>query len=56
MAAAYGPLLRAKAALEPAGAWSPLRAELIEVAAAHDAGDGDGFRGSAEYLAAVIGW
>ena len=56
MAEAYGPLLRARAALEPGGAWSPLRRELIEVATAHDAGDGDGFHGRAEYLAAVIEW
>lgn len=56
MADAYGPLLRARVALEPSGAWSPLRAELIEVARAHDAGDGEAFRGRAEYLATVIDW
>jgi SAM-dependent methyltransferase len=56
MADAYGPLLRAKVALGPSGAWPPLRAELIEVARAHDAGGGEGFRGRAEYLAAVIEW
>jgi hypothetical protein len=54
MAASYGPLLKARDALEPGGAWPPLRRELIEVASAHDAGDGEGFRGRAEYLAAVI--
>jgi hypothetical protein len=54
MADAYGPLLRARAALEPTDAWSPLRGDLVEIATAHDAGDGPGFRGCAEYLATVI--
>jgi ubiquinone/menaquinone biosynthesis C-methylase UbiE len=54
MAAAYGPLLRARVALQERGAWGSLRQELIDVASAHDAGDGAGFRGPAEYLAAVI--
>jgi SAM-dependent methyltransferase len=56
MATAYGPLLSVRERLEPAGAWSPLRRELIEVAIAHDAGAAAGFRGHAEYLAAVIEW
>jgi ubiquinone/menaquinone biosynthesis C-methylase UbiE len=56
MADAYGPLLRARAALEPTGAWSPLRGELVEIATVHDAGEGEGFRGGAEYLSAVIDW
>lgn len=56
MAEAYGPLLRARTALGPGGAWSPLRRELIEVATAHDAGNGEGFRGRAGYLAATVEW
>ncbi|MBS1881218.1 MAG: methyltransferase domain-containing protein, partial [Actinobacteria bacterium] len=55
MAASYGPLLGVRTRLEPAGAWSPLRRELVEVATAHDSG-GEEFRGQAEYLAAVIDW
>lgn len=56
MAAFYGPLLKARAGLEPAGAWRPLRQELIEIASAHDGGGDEGFRGRAEYLAATIEW
>jgi ubiquinone/menaquinone biosynthesis C-methylase UbiE len=56
MATAYGPLLRVRTELERSDAWSPLRRELIEVASAHDAAEGAGFRGRAEYLAAVIEW
>lgn len=54
MASAYGPLARARGALEPRGGWNPLREALIEVADAHDSGEGDGFAGRAEYLTTVI--
>jgi len=54
MAAAYGPLLRARLALRERGAWEPLRAELCDIAADHDARDGSAFAASAEYLCALI--
>lgn len=54
MATAYGPMVRARAALHPSGAWEPLRERLIEIAAAHDRGNGEAFAARAEYLGAVI--
>ncbi|HET6865412.1 MAG TPA: methyltransferase domain-containing protein [Solirubrobacteraceae bacterium] len=54
MATAYGPLVRARVALEARGAWEPLRARLSELAAAHRADDGDMFNARAEYLTAVL--
>jgi ubiquinone/menaquinone biosynthesis C-methylase UbiE len=54
MATAYGPLARARVALEASGAWQPLRERLIEIARAHDTGDGGQFAARAEYLIAVI--
>ncbi len=54
MAGAYGPMVRARAALEARQAWQPLRAELIEIADAHGAAQADGFAADAEYLAAVL--
>ncbi|HEY1688740.1 MAG TPA: methyltransferase domain-containing protein [Solirubrobacteraceae bacterium] len=54
MADAYGPLLRARKALQGKGAWEPLREQLCEIAAAHDTGGADGFAGSAEYLAVTV--
>lgn len=54
MAAAYGPLVTARRKLEREGGWAPLRAQLCELAAAHDVGAGEGFAGKAEYLAALI--
>jgi SAM-dependent methyltransferase len=54
MAAAYGPMVRARAALDPGGAWAPLRERLIEIAATHDSGDGATFAARAEYLGVVI--
>jgi SAM-dependent methyltransferase len=54
MAAAYGPLVRARAALEARGEWESLRSRLSGIAGAHDAGHDDLFVGRAEYLAAVL--
>lgn len=54
MAEAYGPMVRARAALESSGAWEPLRERLIEIAAAHDVGGPEGFIARAEYLGTVI--
>lgn len=54
MAAAYGPLLRARLALQAGGAWEPLREELREIAAHNDTGAGATFAAPAEYLCAVI--
>lgn len=54
MANAYGPLLRARIGLQRSDSWEPLRQELIDLAAAHDAGVPGRFEGEAEYLAAVI--
>lgn len=53
MAAAYGPMVRARAALETRGAWQSLRKELIEIADAHSASRADSFAVRAEYLTAV---
>lgn len=54
MATAYGPLVRARAALEARGEWGSVRARLTEIASAHDVGNGDRFAGRAEYLTAVL--
>jgi len=54
MAEAYGPMARARVALETRGAWEPLREQLAEIAAAHDTGDSDAFASRAEYLSAVL--
>lgn len=54
MATAYGPMARARGALDAKGAWQPLREQLIEIANAHDTGDGAPFAARAEYLSAVI--
>jgi ubiquinone/menaquinone biosynthesis C-methylase UbiE len=54
MATAYGPMARARVALEAKGAWQPLREELIEIATSHDSGDHGAFAAGAEYLTAVL--
>jgi ubiquinone/menaquinone biosynthesis C-methylase UbiE len=54
MAAAYGPLVRARATLQARAEWEPLRARLNEIASAHNAGDRDAFVARAEYLTAVL--
>lgn len=54
MATAYGPLLRARLALQERGAWEPVRAELHDIAARNDAGPTDTFAAPAEYLCALI--
>jgi hypothetical protein len=54
MANAYGPLVRARIALERRVAWCAMRGRLIEFAAAHDAGDGGAFAGRAEYLSVLL--
>lgn len=54
MSTAYGPLVRARQALQARGAWQPLRERLTGIAAAHAAPDASGFAAQAEYLSAVI--
>jgi SAM-dependent methyltransferase len=54
MAAAYGPLVRARATLQGRGEWEPLRSRLGKIAGAHNVGDGDAFAARAEYLTAVL--
>lgn len=54
MAQAYGPMVRARRALEAAGGWEPLRARLAEIADGHDGHAAEGFAGRAEYLVAVL--
>ncbi|MGH2896145.1 MAG: class I SAM-dependent methyltransferase [Solirubrobacteraceae bacterium] len=54
MAAAYGPLVRARDVLAGRGVWAPLRDQLCEIAASHNAGDADRFAARAEYLVATI--
>lgn len=54
MATAYGPLVRARVALEQRTAWQPLRAQLIEIADAHDDAEPTAFAGRAEYLTTVL--
>ncbi|HLI61676.1 MAG TPA: hypothetical protein VKV21_18620 [Solirubrobacteraceae bacterium] len=52
MADAYGPLVRARAALRARAAWEPLRAELTQLARAHQTPGADALR--AEYLIAIV--
>lgn len=54
MATAYGPLVRARVALQARGEWEPLRTRLTEIATGHNAGDAGTFAAPAEYLSAVI--
>jgi ubiquinone/menaquinone biosynthesis C-methylase UbiE len=54
MAAAYGPLATARAALQARAQWEPLRARLNEIASAHNAENGHAFAARAEYLTAVL--
>ncbi len=54
MATAYGPMARARVALEARSAWQPLREQLIQIANTHDVGDAGTFAAHAEYLSAVI--
>jgi len=54
MAQAYGPMVRARAALETRHVWEPLRDQLIEIAAAHDTGGNEAFAARAEYLNALL--
>lgn len=54
MATAYGPLVRARGALEARAQWQPLRERLAEIANAHAVSDGDSLAISAEYLTAVL--
>lgn len=53
MAAAYGPLVRARAMLQARGEWTALRAQLVAIAADHDTRAGEGFVAQAQYLATV---
>jgi SAM-dependent methyltransferase len=50
MADEYGPLVTARAKLEPGGAWEGLRDELVELTVAADSGEPDALRVDAEYL------
>ena len=54
MSAAYGPMARARAALEARRAWQPLREELIGIADSHGSLAAGSFVASAEYLVAVL--
>jgi SAM-dependent methyltransferase len=54
MATAYGPLVRARAALQARAEWEPLRARLNEIATAHNAADRDAFAARAEYLTVLL--
>jgi ubiquinone/menaquinone biosynthesis C-methylase UbiE len=54
MAEAYGPMARARAALEARGAWEPLREQLTEIAAAHNITESNPFAARAEYLNALL--
>jgi len=54
MSTRYGPLVRARTTLEARGDWESLRAQLSEIAGAHDVGDGGPFAARAEYLTAVL--
>lgn len=54
MAANYGPLLKAKEKLEPAGGWEELREELVALTAALDRGEPGELRIEAEYLLACV--
>jgi len=54
MSSAYGPLVRARSALQARGEWEPLSARLSEIAAAHNASQGGAFAARAEYLTAVM--
>lgn len=54
MADWYGPLLRARTLLEPRGAWTVLRDELLALVNEFDTGGADGeLRSSSEYLIAL---
>lgn len=54
MATTYGPLVRARTALEGRGQWAPLRAQLTEIAGVHDVDQAGSFTGRAEYLTALM--
>jgi ubiquinone/menaquinone biosynthesis C-methylase UbiE len=54
MAGAYGPMVRARAALQSRQAWQPLRETLSEIVDSHAVNDEAGFATRAEYLVAVL--
>jgi ubiquinone/menaquinone biosynthesis C-methylase UbiE len=54
MTTAYGPMVRARVALQAGDAWPTLRQRLLEIAQAHDTHDEAGFAVGAEYLIALI--
>lgn len=54
MAETYGPMVGARATLEPQGGWAPLREELTKIATAHDSASPSTFAAKAEYLTTVI--
>jgi ubiquinone/menaquinone biosynthesis C-methylase UbiE len=53
MAAAYGPLVKAREALTPEGRWESLRSELIAMTAASNVATDGSFRAPSEYLVVV---
>lgn len=54
MAAAYGPLARARAVLEARGEWEALRSRLSEIASAYNSGSSGRFAARVEYLTSVL--
>ncbi|MGH2862072.1 MAG: class I SAM-dependent methyltransferase [Solirubrobacteraceae bacterium] len=54
MATAYGPMARARVALEARGAWQPLREQLIEIVNAHRIRDDATPAVRAEYLTVLL--
>ncbi|MGH3004097.1 MAG: class I SAM-dependent methyltransferase [Gaiellaceae bacterium] len=54
MAMAYGPLARARTALDGRGGWEPVRARLVEIADAHADGGAAAFAARAEYLTTLL--
>lgn len=49
-----GPMIMAKAALEPDGRWATLRGELLELYERANEADDGGFRARAEYLLSIL--
>lgn len=54
MASAYGPLVRARTALQARDEWAPLRGRLAEIANTHRARTHGPFTARAEYLTALL--
>ena len=54
METSYGPLLTARAKLEPTGAWQPLRDEILAMTEAADRGVPGAMHVDSEYLLSLI--